>query len=224
MMPYTKFEADWLAVTANDRGHPDRPDIVTNITPELIEWHIAEGRRLRAEFIGSAARRLYSAIGRRLKAGTAGGEDGYRGRLERHFAALLDAVRRIRTRRRIQAALGRRNSRLLEDIGLSPKMLSARAAAIVAEKRSQREEKKMWREIELQVRRELMAYSDRELDDIGISRVDIPRIARIHKNKLIDAARVRAMIATGQARPAANANAANTNTAPYGTATRDRSA
>jgi uncharacterized protein YjiS (DUF1127 family) len=220
MIPYTKLEADWLAGTANDPGHParldpNRRDVVPNITPELIEWHLAEARRLRAEFIARAARRLISALSWRADSRSARGQGGVLGRLERHFADLSDGVRRIRTRQRILAALGPRGGRLLEDIGLSPTMLSERAAAIVAEKRSRREENKMWREIERQVRRELMAYSDRELDDLGISRVDIPRIARSHKSSLIDSARVRAMIAAGPARPAANAN-----TAPAGTGDR----
>jgi uncharacterized protein YjiS (DUF1127 family) len=101
---------------------------------------------------------------------------------------LFDALVLWSRRRRTEAALMRCSDRLLADIGiarddirlvargLDPASVPPRGAAL----------HRLWQGLldrlsgvgDDQAQRELMAYSDRELDELGIRRADIPALTR----------------------------------------------
>ncbi|MEQ8356531.1 MAG: DUF1127 domain-containing protein [Kiloniellaceae bacterium] len=89
------------------------------------------------------------------------------------FTGFADRLRRLGERRELREMLALRSDRLLADIGFSREQLATEIDAAVNASQQRRE-------IERQTLRELGAYSDRELDDIGIRRDDIRRIAHEH--------------------------------------------
>lgn len=95
---------------------------------------------------------------------------------------LLDGLRRIGERRALREMMALRSDRLLADIGFSRADLATDIEAAVATLQ-------LRRETERRVLRELTGYSDRELRDMGISRIDIERIAREHAEQAVEARR-----------------------------------
>jgi uncharacterized protein YjiS (DUF1127 family) len=95
---------------------------------------------------------------------------------------LLDGLRRIGERRALREMIALRSDRLLADIGFSRADLAADIEAAVATLQTRRES-------ERRVLRELNSYSDPELLDLGISRLDIRRIAREHADQTVAARR-----------------------------------
>ncbi len=93
-------------------------------------------------------------------------------RTENTWGAAAYSIWRWYRRARIKAAFQRLSDRILQDIGFDPN--GDLNAQIDARIDSQQAEKERAR----QIYRELMAYTDAELDDIGIRRVDIGTIAR----------------------------------------------
>ena len=85
--------------------------------------------------------------------------------------ALPEWLYRWVVRRQLHRTLDTRPDRLLADVGFDRERLDEQIAAVanaLVERRRNR----------LRIQRELMAYSDRELADVGVSRSDIPAIAR----------------------------------------------
>jgi len=95
---------------------------------------------------------------------------------------LLDGLRRIGERRALREMLALRSDRLLADIGFSREALAAEIEAAVAAAQ-------LRRRTERQIRRELHSYSDQQLSELGISRLDIRRIAREHAEQAVNAER-----------------------------------
>ncbi len=91
---------------------------------------------------------------------------------------LLDGLRRLGERRALREMLALRSDRLLADIGFSRADLATDIEAAVATLQ-------LRRETERRVLRELTSYSDRELKDMGISRIDIRRIAQEHARQAV---------------------------------------
>lgn len=141
-----------------------------------LERHIAHGRQLRAETTSQMVASGSRAVGRLLR---------------RTGARLA----RWQQQRQTRDALMGCSDRVLADVGiprehipliargLDPATVEQRdgwppiwwralAARIEAVRRARRDRRR--------VEGELMAYSDRDLDEIGIRRVDIPTIARGH--------------------------------------------
>ena len=137
-----------------------------------IERHIARSRQLRAQ-----ATTAMLASGARTIA-----------HLLRHSVAVLARAQR---QRRTYHALMRCSDRVLADIGIERKAIplvlkgiDPRAYHETAPHGWSRaldtrleEASRAWRE-RRRISKELMAYNDRELDDLGIRRVDIPAIVR----------------------------------------------
>ncbi len=93
------------------------------------------------------------------------------GRTLRVWAVLGNAIRRHFQRARIKHELSHMSDHGLRDIGFEPGLLDMQVDA-----RLRAEEAK--RANQTRNHRELMAYSDAELQDIGVHRSDIPAIAR----------------------------------------------
>ena len=96
---------------------------------------------------------------------------------------LLDALLRFTERRALREMLELRSDRLLADAGFSRAQLAEQIRAAV-------EDSQQSRKVEQRVRRELSAYSDRELNDIGITRSDVPRLAREEAQLVLEARRL----------------------------------
>jgi uncharacterized protein YjiS (DUF1127 family) len=142
-------------------------------TPEEIEWHVARGRQMQAEAIAARVRRTGAA-----------GRD-----LIRQLGGVLRRRRCEWVTREQLAALG---DRALADIGIPRQAIPYVARGIqwhdrdLSETAWQRRRRHAsvwlaaWRERRQRqhaIYRELMAYSDRELDELKVFRSDIRRIA-----------------------------------------------
>lgn len=148
---------------------------VTQVSPFLesyaeLERHFADARELRAralaEMLGAACRAVARTLG----------------------ATRARLARRERRRQTYEALAGC-SDRVLADIGIARDDIASIARGtepgndagtagwwrgMRTRLRAWRRERRHWR----RVRRELMAYRDRELDDLGIRRSDIPAVAR----------------------------------------------
>ncbi len=111
------------------------------------------------------------------------------------WAVLGNAIRRRFQRNRIKQALRHMSDHALRDIGFEPGLLDIQIDA-----RLRTEEAK--RANQTRIHRELMAYSDAELQDIGVCRSDIPVIARGESPLAFEAANP--ATERGQPVPAAN--------------------
>jgi uncharacterized protein YjiS (DUF1127 family) len=98
------------------------------------------------------------------------------------FTRFYDRLCRLAERRALRAMLARRSERLLADIGFDRTDLATEIEAAVAGLQTRRE-------TERRVLRELGGYSDPELRDLGIGRLDIARIARAHAEQAMAARR-----------------------------------
>ncbi len=82
------------------------------------------------------------------------------------------AIWRWYERVRIMRSFRHMSDRMLRDIGFEPEGdMSAQINACLYDRWVERQE-------EIRVTRELQAYTDAELDDVGIKRTDIPAVAR----------------------------------------------
>ena len=139
-----------------------------------IEHHVATARALRAE---ATAQMLAKAGG------------GVASVLRPAWARLV----RWQEQRRTADALARRSDRVLADIGIEREHIDLVARGIDPRAHETRLERlgRWWasarvrleparaaRRERRRIYRELMAYNDRELDDLGVRRLDIPGIAR----------------------------------------------
>lgn len=154
-----------------DSRRLDRP--ATFPSRDEIDWHIARSRRIRAE----AAARLLSSAGRALTSPA------------RRLAA---PALRWQRRRQTYELLMRCSDRVLADIGIERETIplitrgrdphgSPARPSVAGWWRTVRLRREALRQARREWRRaydELMAYDDRELDEIGIRRVDIPSILR----------------------------------------------
>ena len=152
----------------------------TNPLPEVsdaeldlqIRSHVARARKLQAEVMAAT---MVSAW------------RGLVGSVRASIGWLVEQRRRMQTRDALMAC----SDRTLADIGIPREQIHLAARGIdlrdpiavseaglwphVVASFSRRQEK---RRKQLRIHRELMAYSDRELEEIGVRRTDIPTIAR----------------------------------------------
>lgn len=94
-----------------------------------------------------------------------------RGGLGPMLDLLPEGLYRWLVRRRLRDVLESRNDRLLADVGFDRARLGEQIAGIADVLAQRRRER-------LKIYRELSAYSDRELDELGIARRDIGAISR----------------------------------------------
>ena len=141
-----------------------------------LERHIARGRQLRAETTSQMAASASGAVSRLLRRT---GARLARWQQQRHTReALMECSDRVLAdvgipREHIPLiAWGVDPATIEQREGWPPIWWRALAARIEAVRRARRDRRR--------VEGELMAYSDRDLDEIGIRRVDIPTIARGH--------------------------------------------
>lgn len=161
MNPNRTFEVKEAIVPPTFPSHTD------------VERHLAKVRQLRAEVTAEVLASAYRAVARPLRAATA---RWTRWRQERQtYQALMHCSDRV------LADIGIER----EDVALIAKGIDPRAPTashtlsggwwqalrvrLDAAQRVRRDRRR--------VQRELMAYSNRELDDLGVRRADIPRIA-----------------------------------------------
>ena len=135
--------------------------------PEEIRRHYARAREMRAE---ATAQMIWAAARNGVRATRA---------LAAHLA-------RWRQRRATRAALMACSDRILADVGIERELIPLIARGVdprvhvargVQLRRRWAAGLALWRERQ-RIIRELMAYSDRELDELGVRRRDIPDLAR----------------------------------------------
>lgn len=141
-----------------------------------IQYHLARARGLRAEATAQVLLQAGRGVARVLRPGLAG-------------------LARWHRRRQSRDALMRCSDRVLADLGIEREHIPLIAKGIdpadhqlrpPALQRWWHAARARWDAVcqagreRRQIYRELMAYSDRDLEEIGVRRVDIPAIAREH--------------------------------------------
>ncbi|MGH6945313.1 MAG: DUF1127 domain-containing protein [Geminicoccaceae bacterium] len=142
----------------------------TTPSPEEIRRHVARGKQLQAEVMAESIVWVFDRLIRLPR---------------RITEAFTRQIRRSATRRALMSC----SDRVLADIGIAREDIPLVARASAAQPAGQ--PASHWRALaervaatgarrrkRLQVYRELMGYSDRELDELGIRRRDIGAIAR----------------------------------------------
>ena len=114
------------------------------------------------------------------------------GQPEPFIIRLYDALCRFAERQALREMMVRRSDRLLTDIGFSRETFATEIEAAIAGLQARRE-------TERRVLRELRRCDDRELQDMGISRLDIRRVARAQAKQAMESRRAEV---SGQSRAA----------------------
>jgi uncharacterized protein YjiS (DUF1127 family) len=150
----------------------------TNFSPEVdvldlqMRRHAARARKLRAEAMAAGLAGTWRGLSHGIRASA-------------HW--LVRQYRRAETRRALMAC----SDRTLTDIGIPREHIRLAARGVDLSDPIAVSEAALWprlvasigrmhrrRREQLRVYRELMAYSDHELEEIGLRRADIPAIAR----------------------------------------------
>ena len=160
--------------TQNTHHTPNSEPAFRYPSPDELRYHVARGKRLQSEAVASglatAARQLSGALAA-----------SWRWLLARHRAAeLRRALMMCSDRTLADIGIAREHidlvARGVDPQAVEPETLTwrGRGAALLARldnvRQRQRERRRVYRE--------LMDYSENDLNDLGISRRDIPLIAR----------------------------------------------
>lgn len=156
--------------------HPAHPNLVPEVADAALDLqvrsHVAHAKKLQAEAIAETIVAAYDGLARAVRAA----------------AGWLAQRRREAATRR---ALGACSDRTLADIGIPREQIALVARGIDHLDPDAVSRSGWWpwlaasirrmhaaRAEQLRVYRELMAYSDRDLEEIGLRRADIPTVAR----------------------------------------------
>jgi uncharacterized protein YjiS (DUF1127 family) len=148
------------------------PEVSDSALDRQIRSHVARAKTLRAEAVADTMVAVWQGLARGLRA---------------CVSWLALQRRRARTRNALMAC----SDRTLADIGIPRGSIDLAVRGVDLGDPLAVSEAGLWphvvasvsrtqerRRRQLRIRRELMAYSDRELEEIGLRRIDIPTIAR----------------------------------------------